>query len=61
MEKLNDLSYSDLMSIYNFLEIRKKIVSNNPELFNKEEIHTIINKQKLIWNELHFRIDKLKI
>lgn len=57
MKSLKNISFSELKSIYDFLEIRKKIVSDNSKSFEEGEIHVIINKQKLVWLELHNRLN----
>lgn len=60
MEKLTELSYSDIKAIYDFLEIRKDIVSKNPEHFEDGEIHNILNKQKIVWQELNTRFNNIQ-
>ena len=59
MPNLSEISISELKSIYDFLELRKGIISNNLDSFDKSDIHKIINKQKVIYLELINRIDRI--
>tara|TARA_R110002051_G_scaffold323660_1_gene418008 strand:+ start:73 stop:501 length:429 start_codon:yes stop_codon:yes gene_type:complete len=56
---LEDFSIADLKALYDFLDIRKNVVSHNKEQFNNNEIHEIINNQKNIWVELDKRTKKI--
>ena len=60
MTSLKDMNFTEVKSIYDFLEIRKNIISNNPENFHKNEIHQIINCQKITWEELHNKFNNIK-
>ena len=59
MTSLKNVSFTELKSIYDFLEIRKNIISDNPVHFEKEDISKIINKQKLTWIELNNRLNDI--
>ncbi len=52
-------TFTELKSIYDFLEIRKKIYHENPEGLDKNEIHNIINMQKVLYLELSDRINNI--
>lgn len=56
MKNLKDLSFSDLKSIYDTLETSKSITKENYKYFKKDDVHSLINKQKIIWLEMNERI-----
>ncbi len=60
MESIKKLSFCDLKSIYDLLELKKSIVTENSETFNRTDIQAYINKQKVVWNEMHFRMEDIK-
>lgn len=60
MQNLNNFTFSDVKAIYDFLELRKEIVSKNPERFEDGEVHTIISKQKFVWQQLHSRMNEIE-
>jgi len=53
------MSITELKSVYDFLEIRKNITSDYPEHFEKNDIHDIINRQKIVYTELNERIEEI--
>ncbi|MFS4415088.1 hypothetical protein [Maribacter sp. 2307ULW6-5] len=40
--------------------MRKDIVSKNPEHFEKGEVHTILSKQKIVWQQLYARMNEIE-
>ncbi len=60
MKNLSDFTYADIKAMYDFLELRKEIVSLNSGQFEKEQLHTIIAKQKYVWQELHTRLNAIQ-
>ncbi len=60
MKSIKELSYCDLKSIYDLLELKKSIVTENPETCDREDIHAYINKQKVVWDEMHSRMENIR-
>ena len=59
MSSLKKMSITEIKSIYDFLEIRKNFVVTNPEHFEENELHEILNKQKMAWQVLNNRINDI--
>ena len=59
MTSLKNVSFTELKSIYDFLEIKKNNISDNTEHFEKEDFSKIINKKKFTWLELSNRLNDI--
>ena len=56
MRNLCDLPFEDVEAIYHFLELRKDMVANDPNLHSDRELENIRTMQKAVSTELYSRI-----